>query len=136
MARTKEELHELFYGDKSDWYDEDSKGQKNWNKSEDRIEAFWKAVREEKIDKEDYNFSKFVFPVMGMENNVSFGKATFSGEANFEKARFSGEANFEKARFSGEANFVEATFSGRVEKHLHGSFTQSDDVAAVTTRPF
>ena len=58
----------------------------------------------------DIDFSGY-----GLENplpGISFGKATFSGEANFRKATFSGMANFLEATFSGMAEFWEATFSG------------------------
>ena len=106
-------------------------------KSKAKIEEFWSQVREKKMAKLDYDFSKLIFPEFSgltfweedeeklfkkqgkalindqiREGFASFGGATFQGEASFSGATFQGWAFFVYATFQGEASFSGATFEG------------------------
>ncbi|GLB53051.1 hypothetical protein NBRC110019_20910 [Neptunitalea chrysea] len=117
-------LYKLFYGEKTDWYTQDEKGYKTWD--ENKTTHFWETLRQEKMAKNDYDFSEFVFPEFihvkatfwlttekrEFPEAVNFRQASFSGEAYFSEASFSGKANFRYASFSGEAYFMNVYFSG------------------------
>ncbi len=111
----------IFYCDKSDWYNEDKRGIRDWSKNIDRVEEFWLKVREEKMSKGDFEFSDFIFPKFGdqtfWEDNtkvftevVSFDRARFLGDADFSSIQFSKKAIFDNTIFSKEANFSKVKF--------------------------
>ena len=108
-------LWELFYGDKRDLFEvKDSK--QDWSRKEKEVELFWRAFRETKMKKKDFDFSEFVFPVFLDEAFWLEGeKREFSADADFSYATFSAEASFDRATFSTAANFVGTTFSAMTD---------------------
>ena len=125
----------LFYGEKNaenEWYTVNEDKGKIWDTK--KVTEFWTTLRAEKMAKEDYDFSHFIFPEFGTENfwvkgvkkmynkKVNFNHASFGGEASFWNTSFGNRASFWMASFSdkanfgasfgGEANFEDASFVG------------------------
>jgi hypothetical protein len=81
----------------------------------DKSDAFYEALQK-KIDKQDFNFKGFWFPVnsnfaiFSFRKPVDFSEATFSAEAGFFHATFNEYVNFEETIFNARANFRGATF--------------------------
>ena len=104
-------LFDLFYGDKSGWYEEKD-GKMVWAKSYELNILFWRAVRREKILMEDFDFSAFVFPQFFEDSFWSTKeRREFKGYANFKKTTFMGVADFSKVAFLESADFKGAIFS-------------------------
>lgn len=53
----------IFHCDKKDWYDENKEnGNRDWQKSKEKIKDFWWNIRENKVKKNELNFSYYIFP--------------------------------------------------------------------------
>ena len=123
-------LWQLFYSDKKDWFEEKD-GEQDWSRSSEKVKLFWSAVREEKMNEIDFDFSEFKFPVFTEESfwlkserrdfarYVDFSFSTFPVGASFrgrhfQECTFSGGASFHLANFPGAVSFAFAKFSGPV----------------------
>lgn len=119
----------IFYRDKSDWYIINEEGNKDWSKSQEKVEEFWQLVREIKMSNLDYNFDDFVFPIFLKENFWKEGEdrsfrlkvqATEidqiqKGSATFMHAIFKDQVDFQETTFMGHTDFWMATFEGRAD---------------------
>lgn len=103
--------NDIFYCDKSDWYEENEKGLSDWSKSKDQVVEFWRKVREEKMAKQDFDFSHFIFPEFLDSDFFQVGIRVFSGVTDFSGAQFLGDAQFFRIQFSQKAIFDSAKFS-------------------------
>lgn len=115
----------IFYCDKDDWKEEIAPGEvkmqcfleaAQWAKSRSKISDFWNAVTREKLEKKDYDFSKFIFPPSFSPNTFfDQGKTAYDGDVIFSEAKFLGSVTFRKEKFQGKVDFSHATFKARCE---------------------
>jgi len=115
----------IFYCNKDDWKEEVAPGEvkmqcfleaAQWAKSRSNITDFWNAVTREKLEKKDYDFSKFIFPPSFSPNPFfDQGKTVFEGDVIFREAKFLGSVIFRKEKFQGKVNFSHATFKSHCE---------------------
>lgn len=115
----------IFYCNKDDWKEEVAPGKvkmqcfpeaAQWAKSRSKISDFWNAVTKEKLEKKDYDFSKFIFPPSFSPNSFfDQGKTAFEGDVNFREAKFLGSVIFRNEKFQGKVDFSLATFKARCE---------------------
>jgi len=131
-----EQLEKYFKSDKSDWYTTDAKGESKWNKK--KVTEFWSCIRKYKIDKKDFEFIGYIFPVFEEDyfarkrndpkrNDVNFWKegeqsefresiyfdfSTFLGFIDFKFVAFFNTASFLGVKFLCESNFNFALFKG------------------------
>lgn len=109
------------------WFTLDKFGEKKWNL--DKVRRFWKEFEDHKIQKEDYNFEGFVFPIFrknrrgyyfssnsGFKKNVSFSNVTFEDTAYFNRtSEFSGDFIMNNVHLKDKLNFHGARFFGTVK---------------------
>ena len=118
----------IFYCDKSDWYDEVD-GKRDWTKSKGKVEEFWVEVRRERMDKKDFDFSRFVFPVFLKQSfwkEIEVEKISLKGEVSLDKGTQTEFLNFTKAQFTKEVLFIGAHFMGLADFSRVG-FTKEAD---------
>ncbi len=127
----------IFYCDKSDWYVEGENGYKDWSKSQEEVERFWKLVRKEKMARKDYVFSRFVFPEFLEESfwkdekarefkeKADFTYTHFLGYTDFTNTVFLSDASFSKVKFYDYADFSRSIFS----KNVYFSETEFSKIA-------
>ncbi|MDD4287236.1 MAG: hypothetical protein PHN33_02690 [Candidatus Peribacteraceae bacterium] len=102
------------------------------------ITQFWKELKEQKIDKGDYNFALFVFPLFPLDNPFSYTNAErLKVEVRFTGARFLSNATFssmwlENAAFFNGVIFLDhATFS-HVEFLKYADFSDTQFLGGAT----
>jgi len=101
----QELLNTLFKAPKNEdtgWYVTDKLGERIWDTK--KVNLFWKEFEKNKIEKQDYNFEGFVFPVFRKKRNVYY----FSSKVEFEKnVSFNNVTFVDVARFSNVSQFLE-----------------------------
>lgn len=130
----------IFHCEKDDWFIKDILGNRNWIK-QTKIQAFWTAIRNDKIVKCDYDFNNYVFPDFedfvseDIEQTILDGNKIykakkvfnfwdidknliFDTKATFLNATFKGNVHFECVTFRDTANFYGAIFEGNAKFNL------------------
>jgi len=136
---TNTSIREYFKKSKTDWYTTNKNGGKNWDP--EKLEEFWDKLYKHKIEKEDYDFSDFVFPnfiggiklhpskniVLNpglwclpskktlMQKKVSFNNVTFEGCVYFNNITFLGNVSFNNCNFNDTVTFLNCTFKNEVD---------------------
>lgn len=114
----------IFYSEKNDWKEDIDfsrfenksnililKDAARWAKSRSKIDEFWNEIENEKIKKNDYDFSNFIFPPAFNPNSFfSHGNIAFEEDVNFSNAKFLGPVHFRKEHFKGKVNFSHTVF--------------------------
>ncbi|WP_394973156.1 pentapeptide repeat-containing protein [uncultured Croceitalea sp.] len=112
------------------WYKINSEGRKEWDKA--KVSNFWKLIRKNKIDRNDYDFSYFVFPeyefkYISEEDDIyddwtthlfSNTETLFQTEGfwrNGTMKEFPEPVNFKFAEFIGSFEFSYVTFHAIVD---------------------
>ncbi|WP_350291095.1 hypothetical protein [uncultured Croceitalea sp.] len=104
----------IFYCDKFDWYSENELGRRNWNDSKEKIQTFWVNLNKEKLDKADFDFSDFIFPMFADYNPFSNrNELKFNSSVYFDRAKFLGQTAFFNINFD-KVVFPDAIFEGSV----------------------
>ena len=118
----------LFYGKKNTengWYTLDENNEKIWDAQ--KVTEFWKTLCAEKMTKQDYDFSDFIFPEFTVENfwigevrklfdyNVNFNRSSFEGQVDFGSTFFNGKAEFAYVTFNNKVYFLNTIFKDKVD---------------------
>lgn len=108
-------LWELFYGKKSDWYDV-KEGYQDWSRRKGEVELFWEAVRKMKMNRQDFDFSYFVFPEFLEHSFWPNGlNKSFSKKTDFHGAEFYGKVLLWDVKFIETTTFYDTKFFYYVE---------------------
>jgi hypothetical protein len=128
----------IFHCEKNDWLEKNSNGLNDWSKSSDKIARFWKEIRELKIQKEDFDFRDFIFPIfenmnLDYDNNYDFNEGNTKGKKvkyynlRYEDGSISQSfwSQNQKLLFRKKVNFSGSTFK---DKAYLGYICYSDGV--------
>jgi len=101
-----EKIIEYFESDKSSWYYINGVGKKIWDKN--KVNEFWKKIREHKIKKKDYKFVNICFPEFEF-SEINFAKYSTKENENFWMKGDNREINdtliFSNCKFQSQADF-------------------------------
>jgi len=114
--KTNKSITEYFKKSKSDWFEIVDNDVKKWDNT--KVDEFWKLIRLHKIDKNDFDFSYFIFPTF--DTNSQYSKEKYSHlnqkkinltfwETNLNK-EFNKHVNFNNSIFEGKVDFDEVIF--------------------------
>jgi uncharacterized protein YjbI with pentapeptide repeats len=137
------EIENYFKSDKKDWCQKSDKGIKTWDIK--KVKEFWKRIRIYKVEKGDFNFSRYVFPEFEMKetykekqsgisdfwnNNscrefpedVFFAGSRFLGNVNFTRCTFRQKSIFNEALFFEKTTFLGSQFDGKLDFYESGFY--------------
>ncbi|NTV22218.1 MAG: pentapeptide repeat-containing protein [Candidatus Yonathbacteria bacterium] len=116
--------HCILHTEKHDWFKTDD-GVRIWDYA--RVKEFWRTIREEKIAKNDYDFTHVIFPKFADENFwLSGASRVFRHDVSFVQASFLDHALFFETVFAGRVMFHGCTVDGTADFRFAICKQQSD----------
>lgn len=106
----------IFHTDKNSWFEIRADGTKDWTRYMTNVNLFWEELKKEKIEKNDFSFSLFIFPLFPSNNPFSHANTErIKGEVRFTGAKFLSWVTFSSIWFENSVFFDGVVFSERVE---------------------